>query len=154
MARQLAEVFSLNGKVAIVTGASGLLGRHHCHALAQAGATVVVTDLDAEQCGALAAELRNAYSRSSYGCKVDIADRGSVSDLRESVLGRYGRVDVLVNNAAIDDVFEDEDPGMSGFEGYPLERWQRLIEVNLTGTFLCCQIIGSEMARRRSGSIV
>ena len=147
-------MFSLDGKVAIVTGATGLLGRQHCHALAEAGGAVVAADLDPRQCDRLAMELRSKYSARSLGCEVDITDPRSVSALRESVLGRYDRINILVNNAAVDDVFRDDGPRPEGFEDYPLARWQRLVDVNLTGTFLCCQIIGSEMASRGGGSII
>jgi NAD(P)-dependent dehydrogenase (short-subunit alcohol dehydrogenase family) len=148
------EVFSLDGKVAIVTGAAGLLGRQHCHALAEAGATVVAADLDRGTCDVLTIELRSGHSAECLGCEVDITDARSVTALRDTVLGRYDRVDILVNNAAVDDVFKDNAPDPEGFEDYPLARWQRLVDVNLTGTFLCCQIIGTEMARRGGGSII
>jgi len=147
-------MFSLDGKVAIVTGAAGLLGRQHCEALLKAGATVVAADIDNRSSDELAVELRSKFSAGCIGCDVDITDPGSVSALRDAVLSRYDRIDILVNNAAIDDVFRDTAPQPEGFEDYPLARWQRLVDVNLTGTYLCCQVIGSEMARRRAGSII
>ena len=147
-------MFSLGGKTAIVTGAAGLLGRQHCRALIEAGATVVAADLERRQCEALAIELGSDHSATCLGCEIDITDPRSVTALTKTVLDRFDRIDILVNNAAVDDVFKDAAPDPEGFEDYPLERWQRLIDVNLTGTFLCCQIIGSEMARRGGGSII
>src|SRR5262249_17504182 len=147
-------MFSLAGRVAIVTGAAGLLGRQHCDALLGAGATVVAADIDQDGCETVGAELSSRYSAKGSASQVDITDRASVTALLDAVIRRFDRLDILVNNAAIDDVFKDAGPDPAGFETYPLARWQRLLDVNLTGTFLCCQIIGSEMARRGRGCII
>jgi NAD(P)-dependent dehydrogenase (short-subunit alcohol dehydrogenase family) len=145
--------FSLKNKTAIVTGATGLLGRHHAEALAQAGATVIVTDLSHKRCEALAEELFAKFDTQSFGFAANITDPRSLVLLRDEALRRYGAIDVLINNAAIDDVFRDSSEE-SRFENYQLESWQRCLNVNLTGTFLCCQIIGTEMARIGAGSII
>lgn len=144
--------FQLSGKTAIVTGAAGLLGRQHCRALAEAGATVVATDTDAAACHSVAAELGG----NTFGIPADVTDAGSLQSLLADVLDRTGRIDVLVNNAAINDRFESPDtaPELSRFENYPLETWRRCLDVNITGVFLCSQIIGGEMARSGSGSII
>src|SRR5262249_1165017 len=147
-------MFSLAGRVAIVTGAAGLLGRQHCDALLGAGATVVAADIDQDGCETVAAELCSRRPASCSARRVDITDGASVTALLDSVIRRFDRLDILVNNAAIDDVFKDAGPDPAGFETYPLARWQRLLDVNLTGTFLCCQIIGSEMARRCRGCVI
>jgi NAD(P)-dependent dehydrogenase (short-subunit alcohol dehydrogenase family) len=146
------ELFSLDGRVAIVTGALGLLGKNHCRALAGAGARVVVTDVDDARCRAFAAEL----GPGALGMGADITRRESIEALRAAVLGNLGAVDVLVNNAAINDMFESPQAGaeLSKFENYPLDLWQRSLDVNVTGTFLCCQVLGAEMAKRGRGSII
>jgi NAD(P)-dependent dehydrogenase (short-subunit alcohol dehydrogenase family) len=147
--------FSLEGRVAVVTGALGLLGHHHCHALARAGASVVATDLDPGGCERFAAELAAAHGRPALGRGADITDPGSVRGLCDAVLGRLGRVDVLVNNAAVNEKVEDPGTGAPlTFETYPIGEWERSLRVNVTGTFLCCQAFGAEMARRSRGSIV
>ena len=152
------NLFSLHGKTALVTGAVGLLGKQHCQALAEAGANVVVTDLSAKATQAFAAELKEEHRTSALGVEADITDPDSVQALHRAAIGRFGGVDVLVNNAAVDDVVRDVSKGASGdvirLENYPLELWRRSLDVNLTGTFLCSQIIGSEMARRGRGSII
>lgn len=144
--------FSLAGKVAVVTGAAGLLGRRHCHALAEAGARVVATDLEQDGCEDLAAEL----GQGAVGVAAEVSDPRSVRALADAVLARYGRIDVLVNNAAINDKVEDPaaGPEASRFENYPLDWWQRSLDVNVTGPFLCCQTIGAAMAAAGRGSIV
>jgi NAD(P)-dependent dehydrogenase (short-subunit alcohol dehydrogenase family) len=74
----------------------------------------------------------------------------------DKVLSIYQKIDILINNAAINDMFEDPKVAteQSKFENYPIELWQRSIDVNLTGVFLCSQVIGSEMVRQKSGSII
>jgi NAD(P)-dependent dehydrogenase (short-subunit alcohol dehydrogenase family) len=148
----LAGHFDLTGKAAIVTGSAGLLGRQHCRALAEAGATVVATDRDAAACAAVAEEL--GYG--AFGWAADVTDADSVRELTTQVLRRTGRVDVLVNNAAINDRFENPASALdlSRFENYPLELWRHSLDVNVTGVFLCSQVIGAEMARAGRGSII
>jgi NAD(P)-dependent dehydrogenase (short-subunit alcohol dehydrogenase family) len=143
---------ALAGKVCIVTGALGLLGGEMTGALAAAGGALVLTDLDGRACADRAASLPAAV-----GIGADITDPGSLARLRDAVLASHGRVDVLINNAAIDDRFAPQDPAAAGesmFERYALDRWRRSLEVNVTGTFLCCQILGTPMAERGSGAIV
>jgi len=146
------ELFSLKNKVAIVTGALGLIGKNHCLALADAGANIVVCDLDESKCN----EFASSLSTKSIGVGVDITNKSSVENLRDKTLSEFGRIDILVNNAAINDMFENPQAAteQSMFENYPLEMWQKSMDVNVTGTFLCSQIIGSEMAKSGKGSII
>jgi len=146
------ELFSLKNKVAIVTGALGLIGKNHCKALAEAGANVVVCDLDEVKCN----EFASTLPTKSIGVGVDITNESSVENLRDKTLWEFGRIDVLVNNAAINDMFENPqaDAELSKFENYPLDMWQKSLDVNVTGTFLCSQIIGTEMAKVGKGSII
>jgi NAD(P)-dependent dehydrogenase (short-subunit alcohol dehydrogenase family) len=148
------ERFSLSDRTAVVTGAVGLLGREHCLALGEAGARVVVTDLDAGACEAFARELAERDIR-AFPVAAEITDVQALQRVREAVLDRFGSIDVLVNNAAIDDkVTAGGDLEASRFENYPLERWRRSPEGNVTGTFLCSQVLGGEMARRGRGSVI
>jgi Dehydrogenases with different specificities (related to short-chain alcohol dehydrogenases) len=146
------SLFSLENKIAVVTGALGLLGKQHCLALAEAGARIIVCDLDEHKCEAFAKKLPTK----SIGVGVDITDANSVRKLRSKVLKDCKQIDILVNNAAINDKFESPLAAkeFTRFENYPLELWMKSLEVNLTGTFLCSQILGTEMAVRKSGSII
>lgn len=145
----------LEGQVAVVTGATGLLGRQHCLALAQAGAHVVVTDLDGARCAALAEEVTTEGGVAAVAVPADITVQQDVERIRDTALTRFGKIDVLVNNAAVNDKVEGrEDSGPVTFEDFPLDAWVTAVNVNLTGTFSCCQIIGSCMARRSAGSII
>ncbi|MDP9121102.1 MAG: SDR family oxidoreductase, partial [Acidobacteriota bacterium] len=109
-----------------------------------------------EACAVLAADVEREHGREAYGHAADITSAESVAALKDAVLDRFGRLDVLVNNAAVNE--KVESPGPAGelmrFENHPLALWEQSIKVNLTGTFLCCQVLGGEMARRGRGSIV
>ncbi|MFA6439971.1 MAG: SDR family oxidoreductase [Bacteriovoracaceae bacterium] len=150
------DFFSLNNKIAIVTGALGLIGREHCYALAEAGAHVVVTDIDLEECEAFADELTISSPNEALAVATDITSRTSIVRLRKTVIDKYGGIDILVNNAAINDKFENPSQAaqQSRFENYPLELWQSSLNVNITGTFLCSQVLGTVMAEQRNGSII
>lgn len=146
------KLFDLKDKTAIVTGALGLIGKEHCQALSEAGANVIAADIDEDKCNGFAKTL----STESIGLSLDVTNPDSIKKLRDYVLNKFGHIDILVNNAAINDMFEDPKAAseQSKFENYPLELWQKSVDVNLTGVFLCSQILGYEMAKQKSGSII
>ncbi|HYQ16632.1 MAG TPA: SDR family oxidoreductase [Polyangiaceae bacterium] len=146
--------FDLSGKVAVVSGALGLLGREHCAALADAGARLVLTDLNADALDVFAARLRESGAKDAVGIAADITSSADVDALCAAVVARFGPADVLVNNAAIDDKFGADAARESRFENYSVERFRRQLDVNVTGPFLCCQRFGSLMAERGRGSII
>ncbi len=147
-------MLELNGKVAVITGALGLLGQAHCRAFAAAGATVVVTDLDESGCDAFARILAAESGAATLGQWADITVEASIENLRDAVIARAGRIDVLLNNAALNDIFTGGRAESSRFEHYPLDAFTRTMGVNVTGTFLACRILGDVMARRGTGSII
>jgi len=146
------ELFSLKGRTAIVTGALGLLGRHHCNALAHAGANVVALDMNREDTEQFAAHLGSDHT----GLPLNVTDKDAIIAVKQLILDKYGRIDILVNNAAINDMFEN--PAMAGtlsaFEHYPLDAFKKSLDVNITGVFLCSQVFGSIMAEQGKGSII
>ncbi len=150
------DLFDLDGKIVVVTGSTGLLGRQHVEALSEAGAKVVCVDLDAQAVTAQAEDLAQKTGRPALGVATDITSMEQVQDLKAEVLATFGRIDAVVNNAAINDMFESPAAAadQSRFERYPLELWQRSLDVNVTGTFLICQVLGSWMAEAGAGSIV
>ena len=148
----MVEKFSLTGRVAIVTGAVGLIGRNHCRALAEAGAQVVVADLNEPAATDFAAELGSQH----LGIGLDVTNEAAVKQARVGILDRYGRIDVLVNNAALNEAVEN--PAMAleltAFENFPVAQFRASLEVNVTGVFLCAQVFGSVMAEQGKGSII
>jgi len=148
------KIFDLNKKVAIVTGATGLIGKNHCAALAEAGASIVVADLSLERCVEVINQLPNKDKH--FAISFDITDETDIKKANQTILAQYGQIDVLVNNAAINDMFEN--PTLAGkqsmFENYPVAMFRKSLEANVTGTFLCCQVFGTEMAKAGKGSII
>lgn len=150
------QKFSLTGKVAVVTGSLGLIGKNYCKALAEAGADIVVTDLDQSTCSTFADELMASYNVQAIGIACDITDPSSVEALKQTILAKFSRIDVLVNNAAINDSFENPAVAakQSTFENYPLAMFQQALDVNVTGVFLCSQILGTVMVAQGEGNII
>ncbi len=150
------QKFNLSGKVAVVTGGVGLLGSEFCRTLAEAGAQVLVADLDGTRAALLAKSLREeGYPAESVG--VDVTQPESVRYMVSQAVENFGRLDVLVNSAAMDPKFDPQSIGSQGanaFETYPLEAWNQALGVNLTGMFLCCQAVAPQMLEQRSGSII
>lgn len=146
------KLFSLAGKVAVVTGGAGILGRHFCAALADHGAAVAVLDLDAGAVKGLAAELQETYGVKTAGIAADIGDPASVAEAAEAIERTLGPVDVLHNNAATKG--RSLDAFLEPLESYSLETWREVMAVNLDGMFLVAREIGGRMAKRGKGSII
>ena len=111
------EIFSLKNKTAIVTGALGLIGKEHCRALAEAGANVIAVDVDKMKCG----EFAKSLETESIGIETDVTNPDSIKNLRDTVLAKFKHIDILVNNAAINDMFENPKAAneQSKFENNP-----------------------------------
>lgn len=148
--------FSLDGRVAIITGAAGLLGPEHAAALLEGGATVVLTDIREAALGETASRLSAKYGGDRvFTVIMDVSDPKSVHAAKEEILARWQRVDVLINNAAIDPkVTQNMLVETSRFENFPLEQWHLQIRIGLTGAFLCSQMFGSWMAQNGGGVIL
>lgn len=147
--------FRLDGQVAVVTGAAGLLGRQHVAALTDAGAAVIAVDRERPRLAKLA-ESSGDKAGGVVPFAGDVTDPVSMEQLRRYVIERFGQVDVLVNSAAIDDKVEAPElgPGPVRLEHYPLAQWRRVMDTNVTGVFVPCQVFGYEMANRGGGSII
>ncbi|MGA8729379.1 MAG: SDR family NAD(P)-dependent oxidoreductase, partial [Terracidiphilus sp.] len=148
------ELFELTGRVAIVTGGAGLLGYYHGAILAAAGAHVVLLDLAQPNPTMRAAQLTEAHGVECIGLVADITDEAALNDARDQIIQKFGRIDILVNNAANNPKVEDGTTTWSRLENFPLEVWDADIRVGLTGAFLCSRIFGTEMMNRGSGVIV
>lgn len=145
------KLFSLHGKIAIVTGAGGLLGKQHCIALAEAGAHVIAADIEKMNVEQFPENIHDKLSM----VKLDVTDTASLSSVRERIISQFGGIDIIVNNAAINDMVERRDNTTQGtFEDYPLYLWKKVLDVNVTGVFLCCQYLGDIMEKKSSGTII
>lgn len=135
----MTEAFRLDGQVALVTGGAGILGRRFCRTLAEAGAKVAVVDLF----GDAANEAAAAIGPDAAGFACDVSDAASVRDCVEAVMARFGRIDVLVNNAATKTA--DVRACMAPFEEYSIDTWREIMSVNIDGMFLMAQSVGKTM---------
>lgn len=148
--------FDVSGRVVIVTGGAGLLGREYARALIEAGASVVIADVDASAVDAVASDVRTSGSGGVLGVVVDVTSESSVADLVRRTVDAFGRIDGLVNNAALDPKFDRGRAGehVTTFEQYPLELWNQALAVNLTGSFLCAREVAPIMLAQQRGTIV
>jgi 2-deoxy-D-gluconate 3-dehydrogenase len=148
--------FRIPGKVAIVTGGAGLLGAAHCQALAQAGGIVVIADVAREQAEQVAGKVRESTGGEAVAIQTDITDPVSVNAMLNQTVQRFGRVDILVNNAALDPKFDpaSAESHSDSFEEFPLELWEHSLRVNVTGMFLCAQAVAKPMLAAGRGTIV
>jgi NAD(P)-dependent dehydrogenase (short-subunit alcohol dehydrogenase family) len=153
--KKLESMFDLTGRVAVITGGTGLLGLQHAEAIASAGGIPVLADIRTDSVDPSSVVFKERFGPEACAVKTDITDPESVKALLAQVLERYGRVDILINNAANNPKMEQTaDVEFSRLENFPLKQWQDDLSVGLTGAFLCAQVIGSEMARRGGGVIV
>lgn len=151
------EKFDLTAKTALITGAAGLLGMEHAAALLDSGATVVLTDMSAASLDAAAQRLSEHHDRARIlTTLMDVTDPEAIGSVAEMLSGRGLRVDILVNNAAIDPKVKG-DQGVvetSRLEHFPVEQWNLQVAVGLTGAFLCSQVFGSAMSRDGKGGVI
>jgi NAD(P)-dependent dehydrogenase (short-subunit alcohol dehydrogenase family) len=156
MSKRTLDHFDLSGRVAVITGGAGLLGRKHAEAIAESGGRPVLVDLDEEKVAATATKLGRDYRTEALGLAADITRPDTVERALARILEVFGRVDILINNAAVNPTMTAgaDDPTLSRLEHLPLEVWQRDVAVGLTGSFLCSRVMGAEMARRGGGVIL
>ena len=155
MTRTARDVFDLSGRVAVITGGAGMLGMQHAAAIAEAGGHVVIADVS-EDTERSAAALTAAHGIEAFGVRVDITRPVEVEAMVGAVMEKFGRIDILINNAALT-VGGGSQRGaeyFAPFEQYPLDLWEQALQVNLTGSFLCCQAVGKVMVARRSGVVL
>jgi NAD(P)-dependent dehydrogenase (short-subunit alcohol dehydrogenase family) len=152
MKSELMKLFGLNGRVAIVTGGMGLLGREFVKTLLGAGAKVAIFDIRTEEYPKDFKRILKEKNVAVY--KVDVTDRRSIKRALSAVMKKWDVPQVLVNAAAIDVPPEYSTKKPVLFESYPEELFDEIMNVNVRGTFLCAQIIGDAMARGKGGSII
>ena len=137
---------SLDGLIAVVTGAAQGLGLAIANELARNGATVIIADLQLEKAQTTADQLRG-YGLEVQAAYLDITESAGVANFFEQVAGEYGRLDILVNNAGV-------GQNVTPIVELSDQEWERVLNVTLTGTFYCCRAAGATMERQESGCIV
>lgn len=140
------DMFRLDGKTAIVTGGYGLYGKHITRALAEAGATVIIASRNAEKCEEYAEKLVSEGLK-AIGASVDLSDETSINTFIDGIVKKYGKIDILVNNAVLRD-------GITDLEQCTVEGWEKAQKVNSTGLMLITKRAIINMKEQNSGNII
>ena len=152
---KLLDLFSLQGKVVVITGATGLLGRKHAEAVACYGGIPVLIDLSQKAIDDFVSELNKKYKVSSLGFAIDITNEEAIRNNANQLVEKFGKIDGLVNNAANNPkVEESSDKNFSRLENFPLNIWNDDIAVGLTGAFLCSKYYGEKIAQNPDGGSI
>ena len=151
----LEELFRLDGKIIVITGATGLLGRKHAEAVACYGGTPILLDLSQQVVDDFTHELNAKYKVGSVGFAIDITDEEMIKSNVEKLIERFGKIDGLVNNAANNPKVEDSKKvNFSRLENFPLNIWNDDIAVGLTGSFLCAKHYGFAISKNTNGGSI
>ncbi|HSQ02481.1 MAG TPA: SDR family oxidoreductase [Burkholderiales bacterium] len=139
------QLFDLHGRVAIVTGGGQGLGFQMATGLAEAGANIVICSRKLDKCEQAAHQLEKLGVQ-ALGLACDVTKQDQVTAMKDAVVRKFGRVDVLVNNAG--------KAWIAPAEELPLERWQQIMDLNVTAAFICSQVFGREMIKAKRGKII
>jgi len=141
----MTDLFDLTGKVAVVVGGAGGLGKAQALGLAGAGADVAVASRNLDSLKAVAKEIE-AKGRKSLAVRVDVVDEKQVNAMVETIMKTFHHIDILVNAAGL----AIRKPA----DSFPIEEWQQVMDINTRGTFLCCQAVGRIMINQKRGKII
>jgi NAD(P)-dependent dehydrogenase (short-subunit alcohol dehydrogenase family) len=150
------DLFRLDGRTAVITGGAGMLAQEFAKALLDAGACVVLADVDACRCEERVLTLlkdRDDTGQRVWAAELDVSRKDKWEQMTREVMDRSGHIDILVNNAAITNASRSEGYSANFLE-FGSNDWNQVIGVNLTGAFLGCQVIGGHMLRRGKGAII
>ncbi|MEJ8765526.1 SDR family oxidoreductase [Oceanobacillus sp. HCA-5259] len=142
----LQELFDLTGKVALVTGGGRGLGKQIAEVYAEMGCNVALCSRKKENCEKAAEELADRYSVKTKGYMLNVTDEGQVKEVVQEVIQEFGKIDILINNSGA--------TWGASVEEMPLEAWEKVIDVNVTGTFLVSKEVGKHMIERQYGKII
>ena len=140
------DIFRLDGKIIVITGAAGFLGRMHSEAVASYGGVPILLDLEQSNVDELAHKLNEKYNIDTIGYSVDITNEKNIQDNVELITKTFGRIDGLINNAANNPKMEDDGQvNFSRLENFSLDAWNKDVGIGLTGAFLCAKYYGFEI---------
>ena len=152
---KITSLFSLDGKVIVITGGAGFLGRKHAEAIAAFGGKPVIIDLNEKKVQDAVQDLNIQFPKSTVGHTVDITDENQILKNSKKIISRYGKIDGLINNASNNPKVEENSKiEFSRLENFPLDLWQHDIDVGLTGAFLCTKIYGTEISKNENGGVI
>jgi NAD(P)-dependent dehydrogenase (short-subunit alcohol dehydrogenase family) len=153
--KSVKQSFDLTGKVTVITGGAGLLGEKHAEAMAEFGGIPILLDIDQKGGTEKAQRISDEYKVDCEFKLCDITDESQILNVKDTLLIKYGRIDILINNAAIDPKVEEKsEKNLSRLENFPIDQWNLEMAVGLTGTMLCSKVFGYEMAKKGKGVIL
>lgn len=149
-------MFNLSNKVAVITGGTGLLGQKHAEAIAEHGGTTILLDLNQERCDEVAARISKEYGVICKGFVADITSEKSIEEMTNKILSEFGKIDILINNAANNPKVEksDGEKNFSRLENFDLSLWNLDLNVGLTGSFICSKYFGAAIAKNANGGSI
>jgi len=148
------EKFNLDQKVAIITGGAGIMGVQHAEAIADIGGIPILFDIDDKMTNKKAEEIGNEYGVDCIPFIGDVSNEDDIIKLKDNLINQFGRIDILINNAALNPKVNTDAANFSRLENYNLEIWDKEIAVGLTGAFLCSKVFGPVMANQGKGVII
>ena len=154
MDKDLENLFKLDGKVIVITGAAGLLGKKHAEAVCAFGGIPVLIDLNEGGLKLLSEELKSIYKTENYYQVVDITSEDQVKKASDEIFNIYEKIDGLINNAANNPIVSEDGKDFSRFEKFNLYQWNKDISVGLTGAFLCSKHFGTKISKNLKGGVI
>jgi NAD(P)-dependent dehydrogenase (short-subunit alcohol dehydrogenase family) len=149
------DIFKIDGKVVIITGAAGLLGKGYAEVIAAYGGVPVLLDLHKHVVDKLASELNKKYNVGAVGVSVDITNEKQIENNANWIVKKFGKIDSLINNAANNPKVENQaEKNFSRLENFPLNTWNQDISVGLTGAYLCSKHYGFKISENPNGGTI
>lgn len=151
------DKFKITGKVCVITGGAGLLGQKHAEAVIEGEGIPILLDISGAALNNAQTNLKKQYPSAEIGVyRVDITKQSELEKVRDELVKKYGRIDILINNAANNPKVEDKGDNFGNirFDNFPLEIWNADIQVGLTGAFLCAKVFGMVMEQSKSGVVL
>ena len=154
--KMISKLFDLEGRNIVITGASGLLGSQYANTLSSAGANIILLDIDTGKNEKLKSALVKKYKNKISAYTLDISNQIEVNKISKKIIKDFKKIDGLINNAAYTTkgAKEKSDNAFGTFENFPIDIWQKSLDINLSGVFFCSQAFGKIMAKQGKGVIV
>ena len=152
----ISKLFDLEGRNIVITGSSGLLGSQYANTLSSAGANIILLDIDTTKNEKLKSALVKKYKNKISAYTLDISNQTEVNKTSKKIIKDFKKIDGLINNAAYTSkgAKEKSDNAFGAFENFPIDIWQKSLDINLSGVFFCSQAFGKIMAKQGKGVIV
>jgi len=155
MNQNIKDQFNLKGKIAVITGGAGLLGKKHAEAVAEFGGVPILLDIADKSGKEIAGRISNEYKVDCQYIHCDITDERQIKKARDEIVNKYVHIDILINNAAMDPKVEaSEFKNLSRLEYFSVDQWNLELAVGLTSAMLCSKLFGLEMVKNGKGVIL